>query len=139
MQIWSLFSGAMGLDLGLEEAGLRPDLYVEIDQFCCDTARLNRSNLNILQADVSKLSAESLRSAANHSGPVDVMVGGPPCQSFSPAGFRTGLSDPRGNLLYEYLRLIGEVRPRLFVLENVANLLTAALRHRAIKDRPGKH
>lgn len=66
------------------------------------------------------------------------MVGGPPCQSFSPGGNRSGLSDPRGNLIYEYMRLISEVRPRYFVFENVANIVTAALRHRPISERPGK-
>lgn len=67
------------------------------------------------------------------------MVGGPPCQSFSPGGKRSGLSDPRGNLIYTYLKLIDEVRPQCFVLENVANIVTAALRHRPISQRPGKH
>ncbi len=67
------------------------------------------------------------------------MVGGPPCQSFCPGGKRAALSDPRGNLILEYLRLISEVRPRFFILENVANLVTAALRHRPIDERPGKH
>ncbi len=68
-----------------------------------------------------------------------MMVGGPPCQSFSSGGKRTALSDPRGNLIYEYFRLISEVSPRYFVLENVANLTTAALKHRPISERPGKH
>lgn len=67
------------------------------------------------------------------------MVGGPPCQSFCSGGKRSGLSDPRGNLIYIYLKLIKEVRPQFFVLENVANIVTAALRHRPIAQRPGKH
>ncbi len=67
------------------------------------------------------------------------MIGGPPCQSFSPGGRRAGLQDPRGNLIYEYFRLISEVSPRYFILENVANLTTAALKHRPIAERPGKH
>lgn len=67
------------------------------------------------------------------------MAGGPPCQPFSSGGRRAALSDPRGNLIYEYFRLISEIRPRYFVLENVANLTTAALRHRPISERPGKH
>lgn len=54
-------------------------------------------------------------------------------------GKRAALNDPRGNLIYEYLRLVREVRPDHFVLENVANLATAALRHRPIAERPGKH
>lgn len=67
------------------------------------------------------------------------MAGGPPCQSFSPGGKRAALSDPRGNLVYVYLRLIDEIRPRYFIFENVGNFVTAALRHRPISERPGKH
>lgn len=63
-----------------------------------------------------------------------MMLGGPPRQPFSSAGKRAALSDPRGNLVYEYIRLISEVCPRFFVFENVANLVTATLRHRKIKD-----
>ena len=66
------------------------------------------------------------------------MVGGPPCQSFSSGGKRAALSDPRGNLIYTYLRLIDQVRPSYFILENVAQLVTAAVRHRPISERPGK-
>ncbi len=68
-----------------------------------------------------------------------MMLGGPPRQPFSSAGKRAALSDPRGNLVYEYIRLISEVCPRFFVFENVANLVTATLRHRKIKDRPGQN
>lgn len=129
----------MGFDLGLELAGVHPTLAVDVDRWCCESIRGNRPNLVILQQDVSALTGGDLRAARGGKGDVDLMVGGPPCQSFSPGGKRSALSDPRGNLIYEYLRLISEVRPRFFVLENVANLVTAALKHRPIKDRPGKH
>lgn len=138
-EVWSFFSGAMGLDLGLEMAGVHPTLAVEFDPWCCATIRRNRPSLTVLEGDVSTTTGAALRSLRNHSGDVDLMVGGPPCQSFSPGGKRAGLSDPRGNLIYEYFRLISEVRPRYFVMENVGNLITAALNHRPIKDRPGKH
>ena len=141
-EIWSLFSGAMGLDLGLEDAGLKPTLAVEIDPSCCETIRTHRPDLTLLaekHGDVTKLHAADLRKARDFDGEVFLMVGGPPCQSFSSGGRRAALSDPRGNLIYEYLRLIGEVRPKFFVLENVANIVTAAVRHREIKNRPGKH
>lgn len=139
MEVWSLFSGAMGLDLGLEQAGLAPTLAVEIDDKCCATIKINRPSLTLLSADIGKLTGENLRAARNFSGDVYMMVGGPPCQSFSSGGKRAGLSDPRGNLIYDYLRLIQEVHPRYFVFENVANLITAALRHRPIAERPGQH
>ncbi len=129
----------MGLDLGLEEAGFAPTLVNEIDKNCCKTIRLNRPDLQLVTESISDLTADKLRAYRNFDGDVQMMVGGPPCQSFSSGGKRTSLSDPRGNLIYEYLRLIGTVKPRYFILENVANLTTAALRHRPIADRPGQH
>lgn len=138
-EVWSFFSGAMGLDLGLELVGLPATLAVEIDKNCCNTIRFNRPNLTLIEKSVSDLNEASLREArGGFHDEVFLMVGGPPCQSFSPGGNRAGLSDPRGNLIYEYMRLISEVRPRYFVFENVANIVTAALRHRPISERPGK-
>ena len=138
-EVWSFFSGAMGFDLGLEQGGLVPTLANEIDPRCCETIRLNRPGLQLIQDSIEDLDAERLRKVRGFHGDVDLMVGGPPCQSFSSGGKRLSLTDPRGNLMYEYLRLIGEVRPRYFVLENVANITTAALRHRPIAQRPGQH
>ncbi|WP_197970188.1 DNA cytosine methyltransferase [Burkholderia pseudomallei] len=139
-EIWSFFSGAMGLDIGLELAGLHPTLAVELDRNCCETIRQNRPDLTVVEGSVSDCTAEGLRRLrGDFSGEVFLMVGGPPCQSFSPGGKRAALSDPRGNLIYEYMRLINEVKPRYFVFENVANIVTAALRHRPIAERPGKN
>lgn len=138
-EIWLFFSGAMGLDLGLESAGLGPTLCVELDRQCCQTIRANRPHITLLDADVRTLSERDLRFARHFRGSVFLMVGGPPCQSFSSGGRRAALSDPRGNLIYEYLRLINEVRPRFFIFENVAHIVTAAIRHRRIADRPGRH
>ncbi|MYE05853.1 MAG: DNA cytosine methyltransferase [Chloroflexi bacterium] len=138
-EIWSFFSGAMGLDLGLEQAGLPPTLGNDVEKNCCATIRLNRPGLQLVAESIRDLTADTLRACRSFDGDVHMMVGGPPCQSFSSGGKRTSLSDPRGNLIYEYLRLVGEVLPRHFVLENVANLTTAALRHRPIAQRPGQH
>ncbi len=137
-EIWSFFTGAGGLDLGLERAGLAPTLSVEIDGDCCETMRLNRPELDVWETDVCGLDAAALREHRQHSADVFLMVGGPPCQSFSSGGKRAALSDPRGNLIYTYLRLIDQVRPKYFVLENVAQLVTAAIKHRPISERPGK-
>lgn len=136
--VWSFFSGALGLDLGLEAAGLEPTLAVELEPVFCDTIRRNRPDVQLLQRDAAALTAAELRRLSGHRGEVDLMVGGPPCQSFSPGGKRAALGDPRGNLILEYLRLVKDVRPRRFVLENVANLVTAAVSHRPISERPGK-
>ncbi|MFM0301434.1 DNA cytosine methyltransferase [Paraburkholderia sediminicola] len=138
-EIWSFFTGAMGLDLGLEKVGLHPTLANELDAACCETIRLNRPGLTLLEEDVSELNAKRLRKERNFDGDVFLMVGGPPCQTFSSGGKRSALSDRRGNLVYEYLRLIDEVRPKYFIFENVANFTTAALQHRPIAERPGQH
>ncbi|AEK38032.1 DNA cytosine-5-methyltransferase [Corynebacterium variabile DSM 44702] len=135
--VWSFFSGAMGLDLGLEETGWEPSLAVEIDARFCETISRNKPDLDIINSDVAELTGEALF-ARTGENQVDLMVGGPPCQSFSTGGKRAALSDSRGNAIFEYLRLISEVRPRAFVLENVANLVTAAIKHRPIAERPGK-
>jgi DNA (cytosine-5)-methyltransferase 1 len=135
----SLFSGAMGLDLGLEQAGILTTLAVEVDPFCCATVRKNRPAVDVWETDIGQLDGKAIRARLGNPGGVFLMVGGPPCQSFCPGGKRAALSDPRGNLIYTYLKLVGETRPRFFVLENVANLVTAALRHRPIAQRPGKH
>lgn len=134
----SVFSGAMGLDLGLRQIGIHSSLAVELDQQCCKTIRTNMPDANVWETDVRQLDGNSLRQRAGNPDDVFLMVGGPPCQSFCPGGKRAALSDPRGNLIYTYLKLINEVRPQFFVLENVANIVTAALRHRPISKRPGK-
>lgn len=135
--VWSFFSGAMGLDLGLEAAGWHPTLAVEMEPTFCQTIRQNRPHTRVIEADVASLSGDKLEAVTGVDS-VDLMVGGPPCQSFSTGGNRAALSDPRGNAIFEYLRLVSEVRPKMFVLENVANLVTAAVRHRPISERPGK-
>jgi DNA (cytosine-5)-methyltransferase 1 len=139
-EVWSLFSGAMGLDIGLEQAGLDVTLACEIDQDFCKTIRNNKPNLSLVEGDVAQQSARTLRAARNnYSGEVFLLAGGPPCQSYSSGGKRLGLEDPRGGLMRDFFRLVGEIRPLYFVMENVANLATAALRHRPIDKRPGKH
>ena len=129
----------MGLDLGLEAAGLKPTLANEINSQFCETIRANRPLMPLIEGDIAALSGSDLRKHCRFDGDVFLMVGGPPCQPFSSGGKRAALNDPRGNLIYEYFRLISEVSPKYFVLENVANLTTSAIKHRPISERPGKH
>lgn len=129
----------MGLDLGLEQAGIRPTLAIEQDELCCATIQKNRPDHDVWQADISQLDSKAILERHKNPKEVFLMVGGPPCQSFCSGGKRAALSDPRGNLIYVYLKLINEIRPKFFVLENVANIVTAALNHRPIAERPGKH
>jgi len=128
----SLFSGAGGLDIGLERAGFRAASLCEIESIFCDTLRANQgrvmadgmaymSDARIVNADIRELSARDLSGNAR----VDLVVGGPPCQSFSSSGKQLSVLDPRGRLLHEFIRLIDEIRPRMFLFENVRGLVTA--------------
>lgn len=138
-KVLSLFSGAMGLDIGLELAGLDVKACIEVDHFCCETIRRNRPNIRVYEQPIQDLTGQEILDENKLSAEHTVLVGGPPCQSFSSAGNRAGLNDPRGNLIFEYFRFVREIRPACFVFENVGNLLTAALRHRPIDKRPGKN
>lgn len=142
----SLFSGAMGLDIGLEQTGrFSVKAAVEKERSFCETIRANRDagrldpNLAVFQGDISSIDPADVMAAAGlKPGELDVLVGGPPCQSFSTAGRRGTTQDPRGTLLWEYLRFVDYMKPRFFLMENVRGLLSAALRHRPIADRPEK-
>lgn len=135
----SLFSGAMGLDLGLEQAGLDVKVCQDIDPIACATMRLNGcAKLKVLEGDLRKISSSEILRAANlKKGEVFLVAGGPPCQSFSTAGRRESIADPRGGLFREFLRVVDETRPRFFLMENVKGLISAAVRHRPLHLRNG--
>ena len=92
----SLFSGAMGLDIGLEQAGFKTSLAVEVDPHCCRTIRENRPALDVWQTDVRRINGTGILERLNRPKDVFLMVGGPPCQSFCPGGKRAALSDTAG-------------------------------------------
>lgn len=136
MKVLSFFSGAMGLDLGLEKAGLETILACEFDKWCRQTIMENRPQLPLL-GDIWQYSAADIRRAAclDDDEDIDVVAGGPPCQAFSTAGSRRGFEDIRGNVFLHFIDLIAELKPKYAVLENVRGLLSAALRHRPHKER----
>lgn len=127
MRIVSLFSGAGGLDLGFERAGFNTRVCVEIDSDCRETIRANRPSWNptaLHGGDITRLQVDELLDFAQCAPEeVDVVIGGPPCQSFSNIGNRLGVKDLRGRLIHHYLRVVEGVRPRAFVFENVQGLL----------------
>jgi DNA (cytosine-5)-methyltransferase 1 len=132
----SLFSGAMGLDLGLEQAGLQVSVCQDLDPSACQTVKFNRPSTKILCGDLREIStADLLRASGLKSGAPFLVAGGPPCQSFSTAGRRESVADPRGSLFREFLRVVEEARPRFFLMENVKGLLSAAIKHRPIHMR----
>ncbi len=131
----SFFSGAMGLDLGLEKAGFDIRLACENDKFCRQTIELNRPDIALL-GDINNYSASDVLTNAGVSGnDVDLIVGGPPCQAFSTAGKRNGLNDERGNVFLKYLDIALEIKPKYIVIENVRGLLSCPMQHRPHDQR----
>ena len=123
----SLFSGAGGLDLGVEAAGFHVGAAVELDGDAADTMEKNFTGLerSVLRRNIMEVpTRELLRAAGLRRGArPDLLVGGPPCTPFSKSGFwldwkRDGL-DPDASLLQAYTRVLAEARPRAFILENV--------------------
>lgn len=113
-----LFAGAGGLALGMHMAGFRHVLLNEMDASACQTLRLNHPEWNILEGDIHKVDFTPLR------GRVDFLSGGFPCQAFSYAGKKGGLNDTRGTLFFELARAVSEIRPKVFMGENVKGLLS---------------
>ena len=122
-KIISLFSGAGGLDIGFENAGFSIAVAIEIDPSCCDTLKTNRPDLSVINKNITDVTSDEILKAANLK-PLEpaLVIGGPPCQSFSLAGLRKGLDDDRGKLLFEFVRIVRETLPFGFVLENVKGL-----------------
>ena len=135
----SLFSGAGGFDLGIEAAGFTTKLCTDVDLHSCQSLELNRdalkntdgdgirflSEAKVVQKNIKEYTTEQiLADAGLKKEDVALIYGGPPCQSFSVFGQRKGMEDPRGTLLWDFLRVISEIKPTCFIFENVAGLLT---------------
>lgn len=122
----SFFSGAMGLDSGIEKTGIRFLLASEFEENARKTILLNKPNIGLI-GDINKYSADEIRRYANISPnqEIDLIVGGPPCQAFSTAGKREGFGDERGNVFLTFIDRILELRPKFAVIENVRGLLSA--------------
>ncbi len=132
----SFFSGAMGLDLGLEKSGFDIRLACEVDKFCRQTIALNKPNMALL-GDINLYSKNDILDAAGltDSDDIDLMVGGPPCQAFSTAGKRKAFNDDRGNVFIKYIDLALELKPKYLVIENVRGLMSCPLEHRPHDQR----
>jgi len=139
-EIVSLFSGALGLDLGLERAGFRVRVAVEADRWAASTLRTNREDFPVLHEPVEHFSTRDLLAAAGLGrGQATIVSAGPSCQAFSTAGRRRSLDDERGTLFREFLRVVDDARPRFFVMENVRGVLSAAVHHRPLAQRGPGH
>lgn len=113
-----LFAGAGGLALGMDLAGFHHVLLNEFDAWACKTLRTNRPEWNIVEGDVHNVDFTPLR------GKIDLLTGGFPCQAFSYAGKQGGFSDTRGTLFFELARAVNEIRPKVFMGENVKGLVS---------------
>jgi DNA (cytosine-5)-methyltransferase 1 len=127
----SLFSGALGLDLGLEAAGFKVKLTADSDLNAVATIAKNRPGLPHYSDDIRNLDGDFVRRAIGGKV-IDLLAGGPPCQSFSTAGRRRGIEDHNGPLVFEFVRLVAELRPRAFLMENVKGIVSAPLEWREL-------
>ncbi len=121
MNLISLFSGAGGLDRGFHNAGFKTVVANEFDKKICPTFRANFPDTKLIEGDIRNIPSDAF--------PKDIagIIGGPPCQSWSEAGSLKGIEDARGQLFYEYIRVLRDTQPLFFVAENVSGML--AKRH----------
>ncbi len=118
-----LFAGAGGSALGLEQAGFNTKMAVENNKWAVKTLKKNRPNWNIIEDDIQKISKKRIKSYLVDNDEIDLLSGGYPCQSFSYAGKKLGLEDTRGTLFYDFAEILKEVKPKMFLAENVKGLV----------------
>lgn len=121
----SLFSGGGGLDLGAYLAHFRTLLASDVKTAFIETIQHNLPEIKVYTQDAINLTPKMLRDLSGlGEGDLDLMIAGPPCQSFSILGKRGSLGDPRGKLTVKYFELISGIKPKAFVFENVPGLMT---------------
>lgn len=117
MNVISLFSGCGGLDLGFERAGFHIPVANEYDKTIWETFKINHPNTRLIEGDIREIKEEDF------PDDIDGIIGGPPCQSWSEAGALRGIDDARGQLFYEYIRILRDKQPKFFLAENVSGML----------------
>lgn len=126
----SLYTGVGGLDFGLEAAGIRTAVAIELDPASCRALRLNR-RWPVIESDITEISSRQiLKTAGLRKREADLIVAGPPCQPFSKSSYwwkgdSRRMKDPRADTLREFLRVLRDTLPRAFMLENVDGLAYA--------------
>lgn len=116
-----LFSGAGGLLRGFMDAGFEPAFSVEMWLPAIETHKKNYASVPLFEADIRTIKNERIQ---EYSGKIDAIVGGPPCQGFSTIGKRL-VKDPRNELVFEFIRFVSVIRPKVFLMENVRGLLSS--------------
>ncbi len=110
----SLFAGVGGICLGFKNNGIKIIYANDFDKYACQTYRENFNHL-LFEGDIKNIDAKTIPDA-------DFLLGGSPCQASSIAGYQKGFEDDRGNLFFEYLRILKDKKPKVFFFENVKNL-----------------
>lgn len=123
MNVISLFSGCGGLDLGFERAGFDIPVANEFDPTIWDTFKANHPFTNLIEGDVRQITKEIIAQYLPDDSEVTGIIGGPPCQSWSEAGALRGINDSRGQLFFDYIRILKEFKPKFFLAENVSGML----------------
>lgn len=124
----SLFSGAGGMDIGVDQAGFKTVCAIDFDPHCTNTLRRNARKKTVWNVDVGLLDGERLRETLGmDKGDLGLLHGGPPCQPFSQIGKRGGLSDPRGMLIFDMIRITKAFRPKAVMIEQVPYFLRATM------------
>lgn len=137
----SLFSGAGGLDLGLHASGWPVLTQIEMDADCVTTlkhqAERRRQETECIQARIEDVDPRQVRKSLGlRPGELGLLAGGPPCQPFTTTGLRQGINDRRASSAFPtYLHYVAELMPKALLLENVDGMLSAALRHRPLRQR----
>lgn len=127
-----LFCGCGGFSEGFQEAGFRVASGVDVNVAMIKTFTLNHPLAQGIVGDINRISLADLLGSQVHPEDVAVVIGGPPCQGFSTVGDRYA-DDPRNRLFYQFLRIVEEIRPPMFVMENVPGILT--MKGGAVKKR----
>lgn len=121
----SLFAGAGGCTLGFEKAGFDVNIGIDVDEDTVQTYQRNFPKIESIKKDIREIDADWLMNRTDtESGEIDFLIGGPPCQGFSSAG-KKFWDDPRNRLLKHYIRILEQIKPKWFLMENVEGLLTA--------------
>ena len=136
LTIVSLFTGAMGLDLGFEKHGFEVRVAVDSDAAVETTIRANRRNMPVVTQDLAEVTTDTLlRLAGLKIGEPTVVTGAPPCEPFTTVGARNGFRDRRASSVHEFIRVVKEARPQYFVFEEVPGFVRAAKKHMPFYER----
>lgn len=132
-KVISLFSGCGGSSLGYKWAGFKELLAIDFDKNATETFKLNFPEVPVLNKDITKITSKEILEFTNLKiGELDVLDGSPPCQGFSTVGKRN-INDSRNDLFLEYVRLVKELQPKVFLMENVSGMIKGKMKGKYIE------